>query len=160
MADTYGVTAADVAAELPGPFPGGFTVATRPTAAQVTSFITTADTLAQLRVEDVTGIAPQSTDKAAVLARQYIIEWVKAKVLSIVYAGNDPVAISAAVKPYSDLAASLLESIAALAEQAVGTGEAASRIAVSGVSTAPTVTREMVIDDTDLDAGSGLRSRF
>ena len=37
MAEVYGVTPADIAAELPGLFPGGFSVSTKPTLAQVTS---------------------------------------------------------------------------------------------------------------------------
>lgn len=158
--DTYGVVHGDVSAELPGLFPGGFGAGTKPTATQVTNLITTADTIVGLRVLDVTGINPAASDKAAVLAKRYIIDWVKAQVLRIVYTGNDPADVTAAAKPYEDAAASVLESIAAMAEQAVGTGEAAPRVAVSGVSTVPTVTREMVIDDTDLDRGSGLRSRF
>lgn len=160
MPDVYGVTPDDVAAELPGLFPGGFGAGTKPTAAQVTSLITTADTIVGLRILDATGTAGQSTDKASVLAERYIIEWVKGQVLRIVYTGADPVALSAAVDPYVKLAVSILESIDIMAEQAVGTGEAAPRVLVSGTATVPVVSRDMVIDDVDLDAGSGRRSRF
>jgi hypothetical protein len=160
VADTYGVVAADVAAELPGVFPDGFTVATKPTLAQVTSLITTADTVVGLRVLDSTGRAPAVSDKAAVLAKRYILEWVKAQVLRIAYVGNAPADVANAVDPYDKSAAALLTSIDSLGEQAVGTGEAAPRVHVSSTSTVPVVSRDMVINDTDLDAGSSLRGRF
>lgn len=160
MADTYGVVHGDIAAELPGLFPSGFSGATKPTAAQVTSFITTADTVVGLRVQDSTGTTPDVTDRAAALAQRYIIEATKAQVMRVVYTGNDPVQVKAAVEPYEKLAESILASIDAMGEQAAGIGEAASRVVVSTPYTVPTVYREMVINDDDLDAGSGLRGRF
>lgn len=153
--DTYGVTPADVAAELPGLFPGGFTVATKPTLAQVTSMITTADTVVGLRVLDITGTNPAAEDKAAVLAKRYIIDWVKAQVLRIVYTGNDPIQVDAAAKPYADLARATLESIELLGEQAAGPGDAAPRIAYS---TNP-ADRELLVTDEQLNAGT-TRSRM
>jgi hypothetical protein len=90
MADTYGVTVTDVAEELPGLFPVGFSPATAPSAAQVASFISTGDTLVTLRVKDATGGVPSASDAAAPLAKRYVINWVLAQVVKIVYAGNDP----------------------------------------------------------------------
>jgi hypothetical protein len=159
VADTYGVTPADVAAELPGLFPGGFTATSVPSDTQVVALIAAADAAVTLRITDAVGNAPALSDKAAGLAKRYIIDWVKAQVLRIVYAGRDPFQVSAAAKPYDDLAASMLVSIDVLGSQATGTGESSPRVTTSlGTSTLPT--RELLITDEDLDMDSGARSRF
>ena len=158
MADTYGVVHADVAAELPGIFPGGFTVGTKPTAAAVTSLITTADALITLKVIDVTGTTPDDTDRAAVLAKRYIIDWVKAQVVRIVYAGNDPEDVARAAAAYDANVTLILEAFTQLGEQAAGDGLAASsRVVAADNSTDP---REFLLTDDDLDGGSSRTRRF
>lgn len=155
MADVYGVTAADVAAELPGLFPRGFSASTQPTSAQVASWIATADAIVSMKIQDVTGQAPATTDKAAALARQYVIEWVKGKVVGAVYAGNDPVQVANATKPHFDNAKTILTALSELGAQATGTGEAASRVVVP--YTEPQ--RDLLITDEQLDNDEGERER-
>lgn len=155
MPDIYGVTPADIAAELPGLFPGGFTVNTKPTLAQVTALITTADTIISMRVEDITGAVPAAADKAAVLAKRYIVEWVKAQVVRIVYAGNDPAQVRQAAEAYEVNATSTSEALVALGAQAAGTGEASSRVAVPYT----TPQRELIIRDEQLDDDDAYRER-
>jgi hypothetical protein len=65
MADVYGVTPADIAAELPGIFLGGFSVSTKPTDAQVTSLITAADLTVAISVQDASGTLPTAGDRLA-----------------------------------------------------------------------------------------------
>jgi hypothetical protein len=149
VADTYLVTHADVAAELPGLFPGGFTATTTPTDEQVASFITTADTIVTLRITDDVAESPSASDKAAVMARRYIIDWVKAMVLRIVYGGNDARQVSAAASPYEASAAAMLVAIDNLGLQAVGTGASSPQLQTSAPST-----RELVLNDDDLDASA------
>jgi hypothetical protein len=147
MADTYGVTPADVAAELPGIFPGGFSASTTPTAAQVAAFIATADLVISIAVQDVAGVAPQASDRAALLARQFIIEAVKARVIRIVYAGNDPERVAAAARPYMDNATEIRTAIEALRTQAAGIGEPAAKVQVP-YTTDP---RALVLGSDQLD---------
>jgi hypothetical protein len=156
LADVYGVTHADISAELPGLFPGGFSAGTKPTDAQVTAFISIADTIVALRIDQNTGIHGAATDRAASLAKQYIVEWVKAKVLEIVYAGNDPVQVSAAVDPVRSLAKEMLTAIDLMGTQAEGIGDPDPRVTVGEVLPV----RDLVITNEDLDAGSGSRGRF
>lgn len=155
MPDVYGVTPADIAAELPGLFPGGFTAATKPTLLQVTAFIITADTIISMKVQDITGAVPAADDKAAVLAKRYIVEWVKAQVIRVVYAGNDPQQVRTAAEPYETNAASTLESLVAMGAQAVGTGEAASRV----FTPYTTPQRDLIIRDEQLDDDEAYRER-
>lgn len=122
MADVYGVIAADVAAELPELFPTGFSASTRPTTSQVTKWISVADTVVWLRVFAVTEVVPTAADVAAVLARQYIIEWVKGKVYEAIYAGRATTEVNAATKPSFAAAAALLTAIEDLGLQATGEG--------------------------------------
>ena len=131
MPDLYGVVPGDVAAELKGLFPGGFTGTTNPTTAMVTGWISTADTIAQLRVADITGTTPAATDRAAVLAKRFIIEWTKEQVIRTVYAGNDPAKVEAAARPYAASAQALLGELEELGAQAAGTGDASPRVRVS-----------------------------
>jgi hypothetical protein len=154
VANTYTVVPADVAAELPGLFPGGFSATTRPTDAQVQGFIDTADTIVTLRVRDNVGTDPANTDRAAPIARRYILNYVLAIVTRIVYAGNDAVQVNAMAAAYDVAAKTLLDSITALGEQAIGTGTAAPE--VLGNMT----TRSLMLCDADLDPRSGLRGRW
>lgn len=157
MANTYGVTPADIAAELPGIFPGGFSATTLPNDALVASFIAAADLAVTLKLKDITGSVPAATDAAAPLAKRYVIESAKAAVLRVAYAGRDPLQIATVVSPYDLLAKTALDSLLLLDSQAVGTGEAASRVMTSlGASGLPT--RDLMITDCDLDPSS--RGRF
>lgn len=154
---TYGVTPADVAAELPGIFPGGFSATTLPSDTLVASFIAAADLAVTLKLKDITGAVPADTDAAAPIAKRYIIEAAKASVLRVAYAGRDPVQIATAVSPYDLLAKTALDSLLLLDAQAVGTGDAAPRIVTSlGASSFPS--RDLLITDDDLDPSS--RGRF
>jgi hypothetical protein len=156
VSDTYGVTPADVAAELPGLFAGGFSAITTPTDAQVASTITTADTVITLYVRGAVGQPPSPTDAAAPIAVRYILEWVKAQVIRVVYTGNDPVQVAQAAKPYDDLAQQLKDAITALGAQAEGEGEPAPRVVVSNT----TPTRALLRGDRELDGCFNGRRRF
>jgi hypothetical protein len=122
MADIYGVVPADVIAELPELFPQGFATPARPTDAQVVEWISTADATISLRVYAVTGTWPDPTDKAAPIARQYIISWVKGKVMQAIYAGRADEQVKAVSVHYFETATDLLEAIADLGAQATGEG--------------------------------------
>lgn len=150
MADTYGVAPSDVAAELKGLFPTGFSGSTNPTDTMVEGWISTADIIVQLRVADITGASPSSSDKAAVLARRYIIDWTKEQVLRTVYAGNDPDRVDAAARPYQVSSKAILSDLETLGAQAAGEGDASPRVRVS--SELPD--RDLVITDDMLDVGS------
>lgn len=157
MADTYGVLPADIAAELPGIFPGGFSATTLPSDTLVANFIAGADLAVTLKLRDTTGTTPLVTDAAAPLAKRYIIEIVKAQVLRVAYAGRDPIQVDTVVKPYELLAKTSLDMLATLDAQAVGTGDASSRVMTSlGASGLPS--RDLLITDADLDPSS--RGRF
>jgi hypothetical protein len=161
LADTYLVTAADIAAELPGLFPGGFTTETKPTEDLVESAISTFDTKVTLHVRDATGVEPSPTDVAAPLARDYIKNKVIAKVLRIVYTGNDPAEVERAARPYDELAdgvrgeGGVWEAITLLGLQMVGVGAAANRVLVPSISP----TRELIVTDAMLDGDSAYRER-
>lgn len=159
MASTYDVTPADVAEELAGLFPSGFSSTSVPTDEQVQQMIDAADTYVTLRITDDVGSAPALTDKAASLAKRYIIDYTKAQVIRAVYLGRDPFAVSQAAGPYEASAKLTLESIDLLGAQAVGTGEASPRVVTSmGSSTLPS--RDLLIDTIDLDPNSGYRGRY
>jgi hypothetical protein len=118
MADTYGVLASDIASEMPALFPNGFSPTSTPSDEKVASLISTADAIATFRIGETVGLGTTpATDPNAVLARRYIIEWVKAQVWRIVYAGKDPIVVNAAVAP-SELAAS--ETLDVLLSQVKG----------------------------------------
>jgi hypothetical protein len=153
--DTYGVLHADISGELPGLFPGGFTVNTKPTAVQVTAWIAAADTIITLKVQDITGAVPAVADKAAVLAKRYVIEWVKAQVMRAAYVGNDPLEVKAAADPYDIVAKQYMDALVELGAQAAGTGEAASRVTVPYT----TPQRELMIRDEQLEDDEGFRER-
>jgi hypothetical protein len=154
--DTYGVVPSDIAQELPGLFPTGFDATTIPTEGAVAGWITTADTIVSLRVTDVTGTNPALSDKAAVLAKRYIVDWVKEQVIRTVYTGNDVNRVEAAAKPFAVSAAALLKSIEDLGAQAVGTGEAAPRTRVASLLPQ----RDLVVTDSMLEPGSSRSRNF
>lgn len=157
MADIYGVTPEDVAAEMPVLFKTGtFTAADRPNRDTVIGWISDADTFIDLVVIDVTGVAPQVADKAARLAKRYIIANVKDRVIEAVSIGSRMTVSDLTLLRQNSSAKELLQAIRDLGEQAVGTGDAAPRVAVP-YTTAP---RDLLIDTTDLDPNSGLRGRF
>jgi hypothetical protein len=157
VADTYGVLPADIAAELPGIFPGGFTATTLPSDTLVASFIAAADLAVTLKLKDQTGTTPLDTDTAAPLAERYVIESAKAQALRVAYAGRNPADVDVVVRPYDLLAKTALDALLLLDAQAVGTGEASPRVVTSlGASGLPT--RDLLITDVDLDPSS--RGRF
>lgn len=149
MPDVYAVTPAEVASELKGLFPLGFTSTTNATPSMVTGWISAADTIAQLRVSDVTGALPASSDKAAVLAKRYVIEWTKEQVMRTVYAGNDPDRVDAAARPYAISAKSMLNELEILGSQAAGSGDASPRVRVASMLPV----RDLIIRDDMLDDG-------
>lgn len=155
MPDVYGVGPADVSAELPGLFPGGFSASSLPSDVQVASWITTADTIVGMKVQDVAGAVPAATDKAAVLAKRYIIEWTKAQAVRAAYVGNDPLAVKAAAEPYEANATLLLEAIVELGAQAAGSGEASPRVMVPYT----VAQRELLVTTEQLDGDAVFRER-
>lgn len=146
MADTYGVTAASVAAEVPSLFAGGFSNATTPTDAVVASWIAAADVVVTLHVQRAAAQVPAATDQAVPLAQRYIIVRTLASVMRTVYAGHDPERVAAAAKPYDDDAMALLKEIDALGEQMTGTGQTTNRVKGDDLSLA----RDLLLDDSDL----------
>jgi hypothetical protein len=111
MADTYGVTPEDVGDELISLFPDGFAVSTKPTVDQVAGFITDADAVVTLHVSRAMGETDLLTAATVRLARRYIIDAVKAQVMRIVHAMNDPRDVDAAASPYETLATAMLDRI-------------------------------------------------
>lgn len=155
MPETYGVVPADIAAELPGLYPGGFAATTKPTDSQVETWITTADAVVTMKVQDVTGAVPSIDDKAAVVAKRHIVEWVKGQVVRAAYVGNDPLSVKAAAEPYEKAAKDMLDALDALGSQATGTGAAASRVLLP--TSAPD--RDLLINSADIDGDDGYRER-
>lgn len=147
--NTYDIAPADVAAELPGLFPGGFTATSTPTDAKVQELIDEADTIVTLRITDDVGQSPALSDKAAAIAKRFIVNYVKAEVIRLIYIGRDPAYVTSIAQPFIDSAARLLEYIDALGTQAIGTGE--SSPAVTGHMTA----RPLVVESWDLDGQHG-----
>lgn len=155
MADVYGVTPEDIAAELRGLFPHSFDIDTIPTEAQVIDFISTADDIVRLHLIDTTGGVPALTDAAARLAKTYIRAWVVAQVMRVVYAGNDASAVDLASRPYSDTAKMVLKELDDMGLQAIGTGAASAQVAVA--YTLPN--RELMVTDDELDMDDSYRTR-
>ena len=155
MPDTYGVTPADVSAELKGLYPLGFSAATVPTDAQVTEWISTADDIVRLHLIDETGQVPAVSDAAARLAKTFIKEWVKAQVIRNAYAGQDPTSVETAAKPYADNAKTILGELDEMGSQAVGTGAESPQIAVA--YTLPD--RDLIVTDDELDNCDAYRTR-
>jgi hypothetical protein len=150
MADTYQVTPATIAGELPGLFPNGFTQVTKPNVQQVTDFISVADLMVSIAVENASAEPPDASDRLAALARRIVIDKVKAMVLRVVYAALAPADIDSATKPYEDLAQGALASIIALGAQAAGAGEPVNKVRTS---TPGDLVRDLVVQDVDLNPG-------
>lgn len=144
MADTYGVAPKEIAAELPFVFKSGdVTQADTPDRDTVVGWISTADTMAYLVIGDVSGAAPQVSDKAASLAKDFIRRWVKWRILQAIYAGNDPDRLAAlGTEPN-------LDALKSLGAQLAGTGEPSPTVGVN-----PTAAqRGLLVTDANLDAG-------
>jgi predicted aspartyl protease len=152
VANTYTVSPADVAAELPGLYPGGFSATSVPTTAQVQALIDTADLIVTLQIKDSVGLDPSNTDRAAPIAKRFIIETVKAQVLRIIYVGKDPAFIAGVAGPYDVIAKGLLSGIVLMGQQVIGTGEAAPLI-VGNITN-----RDLILCSDDLDPDT--RGRF
>lgn len=155
MADVYGVTPADIASELKGLYPQGFSGTTVPTYDQVVAWISVADSIVRLQLVDETGSEPAASDAAAPLAKVYIKEWVKSQVVRAAYIGNDPIAVQAAAKPFSDTADLVLKQLNEMGSQAIGTGAESPSIAVA--YTVPQ--RELTVTDDELDMDDSYRTR-
>jgi hypothetical protein len=167
MAGIYGVTAADVEAELPGLVPVGFTQATKPSLDTVTLWIADADTfidsvirdaLARIDAAGALDAAPGTTDRFTQFAKRYIVADVVARVLRATYAGKANAAdLTALLASYGG--ASVLAQIEAEVTQAIEniiTPPSVPEVAVP-YTTAP---RSLIVDDTDLDPNSGFRGRW
>jgi hypothetical protein len=146
MADTYGVTPADVAAELHNLFPHGFAASTTPSLAQVAAFIAVADLAVTIPVENAAGVAPQASDRIALLAKDIIKNTVIARVLRVVYTGNAPGEVAALTAGYTDAAQTALDAITALGTQAAGAGTPAQHVYTSN----PVPCRDLLVCDSDL----------
>jgi hypothetical protein len=151
----YGVTVGDIAAELVSVLPAGISAATKPTAAQVQTWIDIADAMIELTVRDVTGTTPAVTDKAVGFAKEYIINYVAARVMRVLYVGRGADQIQAASGGYFASAKALMDAIIALGSQAVGTGDASPRLKVpTGLPV-----RELIVCDDELDGDNAFRRR-
>jgi hypothetical protein len=144
--NVYGVTTEEVALEMPALFPDGFSPTTKPADSVVDNFIDTADTVAHLRVSQLSGLPADSAAEAAIIARRYVLNWTIAKVLRIVYM-RDPAAADAAARPYESAAKELYASFDILAE-----------LLASGVTTPNTrggiSDRPLLIPDAALGEGA------
>ncbi len=147
MADIYGVLPSDVAAELPGLYPDGFSttssvVATAPTSAQVAAFISIADTMLVLDLERITGAVPAVTDTAAVLVKRAIVDWAIMQVLRVAYNGQDPAVVVSAVQPYLDAYNQLFAFLTVSGGQDTGTGV----VPIAPLGSFPAITSFRIVD--------------
>ncbi|HEY7195522.1 MAG TPA: hypothetical protein VH439_17395 [Gemmatimonadales bacterium] len=127
MANHYGITPDVIAGELPGLFPDGFTVSTKPTEAIVTAIIAREDAIAYIAAKWIEEIDDDPDLAAAVtaMATNYVIWATKWHVLEIVYAGVDPIAYANIVGPARDAANQYLQGLRDLAiahEETQGSG--------------------------------------
>jgi hypothetical protein len=154
---TYGVTAADVAAELPGLFVVGFTQATKPSEAMITAWIGDADAFIDTVVTQVVAVNADLADAAARLARRYVLNDVIARVYRAVYAGKaspaDIAALTASVDGKTILGQLQALATSEIAAQLAKLEESALGGPKIGVSTTGLPTRALLISDDDLDAG-------
>ena len=149
----YGVTVADIAAELPSLFATGFSAATKPTAAQVLAWIEIADQVIQLHVRDVTGVTPALTDAAAGLAKEFVVNRVIGKIMRAIYAGRAPEQVQSAAAGYYAAAKELYDAITELGSQAAGTGAPSPNVAVpTGLPV-----RDLIVSDAELDGCDAFR---
>jgi hypothetical protein len=146
VSSTYGVTPADVAAELVGLYPAGFAVDTNPPLAAVSAWISVEDLRVSVAVQNSAGQLPAGDDRLAELARVIVIERVIARVLRRLYQGNAPTDVTAASQPHDQIAADTLKEIILLGEQAVGVGEPVSKVTTSD----PIPTRPLLVQDCEL----------
>lgn len=158
MPGNYGVTGAEVAAELPSLFPNGFSPTSLPTAAKVDEWIQVADDRVSLLVQRVSGALPIATDAAYRLGRNYVLSYVKGKVVRALYEGNAPERVQAAAVGYFVEATDALKELEALKDQASGTTDEGVTPKVRGEM--PTPDREMIVTDEDLDPVRGRRRVF
>ncbi len=145
MSGLYGVTPSDISNELPGLFPVGFSVSTKPSAATVQALIDAADTIAQLEVTEAIGKEPNSFSPGAVLAVKYVKEQVKAQIIRMIYAGNDPRDLNAATAPYDQIAETYRAAIQRLGTQ----GSQEPGVPVARVR-GQTSQRDLLFEDTSL----------
>jgi hypothetical protein len=158
----YGVSAADIAAEMPalfpidGAHPNGFSATTKPTQAKVEEWITAADAIAELKVVAASGAAADPAAKGAPIVKQYVREYVKAQVIRTVYAGNDARDVDEAAKSFEQDRDRLYNDLDLLGSQLEGAGAVAVARVRGKVSD-----RELLIGDAQLGAGAlgGLGSR-
>lgn len=134
MADTYAVTPDQIASEVPGLFPAGFGLDTKPSRAAIVSLIATADRVVTLAVTQAIGEAPLASDSTALLAGRYIINAVLGTLMRIVYAGQSPADVAAASSMYDRLAADMLVRI-----EALGAATSAPSIGFVGAPSGTTV---------------------
>ena len=158
MADTYGVLPIDIAAELPFVFKtGDVTQADIPNRARVTEWISRADARAYLVAENIINAAPSLTDKAVPMAKEFIVQYVKAKVLAAIYAGNDPAAYATIVASAYGDAKNALQTLIDLGTQIEGAGGSSPRLAISLATVA--TSRDLLVEDIDLDPHFGPHPR-
>jgi hypothetical protein len=158
----YGVSAADVAAEIPalfpidGAHPNGFSAATKPTQAKVEDWILAADALAELKVVSASGQAADPNAKAAPLVKQYIRDYTLAQVMRAIYAGQDPGDIDDAARPYEAERDRIYDDLQLLGSQLEGPAAVSVPRVRGKVSD-----RELLIGDAEIGAGAlgGLASR-
>lgn len=162
MPGLYGVSAADVAAEMPalfpidGTHPNGFSATTKPTEAKVNDWILAADALAELRVVNASGQAADPNAKAAPLIKQYIREYTKAQVIRAVYAGQDPDDVDNAARSFEAERDRIYDDLGLMGSQLEGVAAVAIARVRGKVSD-----RELLVRDSDIGTGAlgGLASR-
>lgn len=139
---------------MPGLFPNGFSINSRPTLAVVTALISTADIIAQLRIAKATDQPASALDpnaKGSELAKRFIKDWVEAKVARIVYTGQAPRDVALAVKPFEDARDASLLYIDALGEQAQDVaGTPFDKVR----GTDGSIARDLLVTDATLGAGA------
>lgn len=155
MADVYGVLPSDVASELLGLFPVGFTQAGKPSLALVTTWISDADAYIDTVVRQVTAVNADLSEPASRLARRWIISDVTNRIREA--ATNLSAADLVALRQTSP-ATALLAQINGLATSEIAADMAAlaeAQLAGPRLAIAPSglPTRSLLIDDDDLDAG-------
>ena len=151
MADVYGVVPGDISAVMKNLFPNGFGDSTTPTKRVVADYITAADLHAQMAVRGVASGTPSSTDAAADMARRYIRDSVRVRVLMDVYEGRDPEGVERAIRVHRENEKAALEALERLGERAIGeVTESPPRRVASHLTAGYVVPRRLLVDDEDL----------
>lgn len=159
MADTFGVTHADVGAQVPALFPLGFDDTSKPTRGLVQQWISTADTIATMAITAAAREIPADDSPAAGIARQYVINYTLSYVMRALYAGQDPLAVKTAADQFGAPAADLLAQLEAFATLDAGSGSLPpSRFRGPTDLLGAVPQRELLIQDTQLD-GSAFREK-